>query len=314
VKTTPSFLYMIIQKQVGLTVACFLLTFASSVVAQVTTLSEALSNAQIRAQIVRSNAQAKRKADAEYLRLHPAEATNALTQHQLELLDITSDQTNRSNYFSQHHSTLELEEMTNTVQLFLTNAAAQSSYFFHKHGGMTESEYASNVVDAMRHAPPPKPWPEPSKKREIFEHCAKVLRSAIDARQIEAACGKLTNQPEAVLLLNTLSKEAMTNLDTFASLLNSPDLDSYVGAGYSVKLLTSTNIFYFLFWPSTSVRQIEKRTPDGQHVLVGVRFYENGKVMYFTVNSPDSWGLGFKDDGAVRNYYGMSKNIWLPEP
>jgi hypothetical protein len=304
---------MKIQKQVGLTVACFLLTFASSVVAQVTTPAEAISNAQIRAQVVHSNAQAKRKADTEYRRLHPTEATNALTQHQLELLDITSNQSSRSNYFSQHHGTPELEEMTNTVQLFLTNAAAQSSYFFHVHG-MTESEYGSNVVNAMRHAPPPKPWPEPSKKQKVFEHCATVLRSAIDANQIEAACGKLTNQPEAVLLLKTLSKGAMTNLDTFANLSNSPELNSYLGAGYRAKLLTSTNIFYFGFWPSTLVRDIEKRTADGQHVLLSVRFYENGKAMYFTVNSHESWGLGFKDDGAVRNYYGKSKNIWLPEP
>jgi len=292
--------------------ACFLLTVESSVVAQVTTLSEAVSNAQISAQMLQSNAQAKRKADAEYLRLHPAEATNALTQHQLELLDIGANQANRSNYFSHHHSTPELEDLTNTVQLFLTNAAAQSSYFFHMHG-MTESEYASNMLEAMRHAPPPKPWPEPSKKQAVFEHCATVLRLAIDANQIEAACGKLTNQPEAVLL-KTLSKEAMANLDTFANLLNNPDLNSFLGAGYRAKLLTSTNNFYFSFWPSTLVRDIEKRTPDGQHVLLSVRFYENGKVMNFHVNSPDRWGLGFKDDGAVQNYYGMSKNVWLPEP
>jgi hypothetical protein len=304
---------MKIHDRIGSMIACLLLTFASRAVPQVMTLSEALSNAQIRAQMVISNSQVKRKADAEYLRLHPAEATNALTQNQLKLLDITCNQANRSNYFSQHHSTLELEEMTNTVQLFLTNAAAQSSYFFHKNG-MTESEYVSNLVDTMRHAPPPKAWPEPSKKKKIFENCATALRAAINESQIEAACSKLTNQPEAVLLLKKLSNEARTNLDAFANLLISPDLNSYVGDGYSAKLTTSTNIFYFYFWPSTLVRDIEKRTPDGLHVLLDVRFYENGKVMYFTVNSPDNWGMGFKDDGSVQNYYGQSKNIWLPEP
>jgi hypothetical protein len=246
---------MKILAKIGPMIAYLLVMGAVDVAAQITTLSEVQSNAEIWAETVRSN--------SEYRMCHPA----------------------------------------------LTNAAAQSN-FFRVHG-VTETEYASNVLNAMRHAPPPKPWPEPSKRQETFEHCAAVLRSVIDTNQIQIACKKLTNQPAAALALKSLANEVVTNLDMFAGLLFSPDLESYFG--YRAKLSTPTNIFYFDFWwanTNTPVRDIEKRTPDAKYVLVSVRFYENGKLFVFDGRDLDNKGilrdkmqLVFNEDGTLRSHW-----------
>lgn len=279
----------------------------SRVTAQVTTLWEAQSNAEIQVRMAQSNAVAK----AEYRRLHPAEVTNALTTDQLELIDINSNPAARSNYFSQYHSPEELEEFTHTVRYFLTNADAQSSYFFHLHG-MTESEMMSKAARYME----PKPWPETVKKQEALKHCVKVLHSTIDTNQIEAACNKLSNQPQAVIILKELSNETISNLDEAAMLLTNPNLTASHGQiGYQAEISDSTNLFYFVFWSEnglpTVVRNFEKRTMDGQRVLSDIQFNENGKVRYFRVSSP-SRGLGFNEDGSVRNYYAHGQNIWVP--
>jgi hypothetical protein len=283
------------------------------IAAQITTVSEGVSNAEINAQTTWSNMEAKAKADAEYIRLHPEEATNALTQHQLELLDINVNRMARSNYLSQNHSPEELEEFNNTVRYFLTNAAAQSSYFFHVHG-MLEGQYVTNVLlTAMRHKSPPQPWPALSQKQEIFENCASLLHLAIDTNQINLACKKLTNQPNAVIALKALANEAVTNLIIFSDLLFNPDLNSYWG--YRAKLTTLTNVFYINFWfstpsnPDTPIRDIEKRSPDDMNVIVSARFYQNGKLQAMSIGDK---GLFFNEDGTLRNYYANGQNIWLP--
>ncbi len=286
-------------------VACIFVTRAGDVAAQISTLPEAANNAEIRAQTLRSNVEAKTKADTEYLRLHPAEATNALTQHQLELLDIACNPANRSKYFSKSHSAVELQEFTNTLHLMLTNAAAQSSYFFHLHGGMTESEYASNLVYAISHTPPSKQWPEPSKKQEIFQHCAEVLRSAIDTNQIEMECNTLTNQPDTALALRDILDTARSGLMEFASLLINPDLNSYIGTGFRAELSNPTNIFYFSFWPSSLVRSLEKRTLDGRDVLAIARFYENGKLTSFESYTPRLIQVSCKQNGQLNEVWGV---------
>jgi hypothetical protein len=294
-------------KNTGLFLAICFVSQTVSVTARITTLWEVQSNAEIQAQMTRSNAVAK----AEYRRLHPA-ATNALTPHQLELLEINNNPAVRSNYFSQHHSPEELREFTNTVQYFLTNADAQSSYFFLLHG-MTESEMLAKAARYME----PQPWPETVKKRVILKHCADIMRLAVNTHQIGTACGKLTNQPQAVVALEELTGEAISNLNEVAILLTNANLTTYHGPiGYQAEVSDSSNLFYFVFWSEkglpTVVRNFEERTLDGQRVLIDIQFNENGKVMSFTVYSPESRGLGFNEDGSVRNYYAKSKNIWLP--
>lgn len=320
---------------------CSLLFFAACLVlqtfnaaSQITTRLEAVSNAGANAQMLRSNADAKAIADAEYLRLHPALATNSLSQHRLELLDITSDRTARSNYFSKPHSTQELEELTNTVNLFLTNAAAQSSYYFHI-SGMTEPEYESNLVYAMSHAPPPKSWPEPSERQDIFQRCAVALRSAIDTNQVEWVCSNMAaNQPAIREFQNQTTKDgpitvtfvtnvvvishvrnfsrlAISNLDEFASLLKNPNLKSFVGGpGYEGQISDSTNYYLWLFWPDNMVRSIEKRTADGQRVLVCAGFYENGKLQLFKVVSPPE-SITFDTNGKFASYHGIENNMLM---
>jgi hypothetical protein len=191
-----------------------------------------------------------------------------------------------------------------TLQEALTNKEYQTNAFFQLHG-VSESEYKSNLINAMLRADLRKPWPEPSKRQAIFEHCAAVLRSAINTNQIEAACGKLTNEVEAATLTK-LAKQAMTNLDTFANLLSSPNLNSFLGAGYRAKISTPTNSFSFSFWPGNGaagivVRDLEKRTSDSKHVLVSARFSESGKLIIFSVT--DEMQLVFNEDGTLQSHW-----------
>ena len=281
--------------------------------AQVIRLSEALSNAEAHAQIARSNAEAKAQADRGYLQLHPDQATNALAPHQLELLDATANPTTRSNYLAQHHSQIELEDVTNTMRFYLTNAGAQSSYFFHLHG-MTEAEYSTNVLlTASRHKPPPQPWPTATEKQVIFGNCSSLLRSAIDEDKIHLACESLTNRPDAVRALKTIANEAQSSLNGFADLLFDPHLESYWG--YRAKLITTTNQFFIDFWfisksaSNAPVRSIEKRTTDGLHVLVSASFYQTGKLEEFAKAGESVF---FNENGTVRNFEANSTDVWLP--
>ena len=188
---------------------CFILQ-ASDAVSQITTFSDVQSNAEVTAQIARSNADAR----AEYRRLHPTEED------------------------------LELE------------------------------------TNAMRSWKPPEPWPEPSKRKAIFEHCAEVLESAIDSNQLEWVCSNMTtNLPVIRKFQNQAAKDgpitvtfvtndvvishfrnfsqmAISNLDEFALLLSSPNLESYVGPGYCAEISNPTNFFFWLFWPDDLVRLI----------------------------------------------------------
>jgi len=216
----------------------------------------------------------------------------------------------------------------------MTNTVAQSNFFANLHGGMTESEYRSNLISAIRHAPPPKPWPEPSQRQLVFGRCAEVLRSAIDTNQIELICSnmaanlptirKYQNQPThdgpitityvtndvVISRLRNFSRQTMLSLDEFASLLNSPDLESYVGAGYCAKISTPANYLFWLFWPDGMVRSIEKRTADGQRVIIRASFFENGKLAGFYVISPPE-SIAFDLSGKLTSYAGRDNNMTL---
>jgi hypothetical protein len=133
-------------------------------------------------------------------------------------------------------------QITN-VSVLRSNADARAE-FRRLHPTKDGLEWASSVVQNWK---PPEPWPEAAKRREIFEHCAVVLRSAIDTNQMEIACGKLTNQPVSRIKLKQIEEMAISNLNEFGGLLNNPKLKSYVGIGYSADITTSTNVYYFHF-------------------------------------------------------------------
>jgi len=204
----------------------------------------------------------------------------------------------------------------------------ETNVFFQIHG-MTESEYMSNVVHNWK---PTQPWPEPSKRREIFVRCAEVLRSAVDTNQLEWVCSNMsTNLPALRKFQNQstkdgpititfvtneivishfrdFSRQTMLNLDGFADLLGSPDLESYIGPGYCAKIINSKNYFFWLFWPNNLVRSIEKRTVDGQHVILRASFYEDGKLGGFRVTSPPE-SITFDENGKLISYNGRNNNM-----
>jgi hypothetical protein len=200
------------------------------------------------------------------------------------------------------------------AQMYRSNAEAIAE-FRRIHPTKKGLEWAGNV---MRNWRPPESWPAASNRNQIFENCAKVLRSAIDTNQIELAFSKLPNRPGAVTTLMENTNIATSNLDEFASLLTRPELKSYVGAGYCGDITTSSNIFHFRFGTNYLVNSIEKRTLDDLHVVVGARFNENGKLFAFSLQEPDKEGilrtkmqLDFNEDGGLRSYYGGLHGYWM---
>jgi hypothetical protein len=263
-------------------------------------------------------------------------ATNATaqprnyTQLQIEqLASFTQDHRQElellTNYARSHGITIR--EVVNDPKYYMDY---QSNGFFQLHG-MTEIEMMSNSarLDIQME---PKPWPLASKKQEIFEHCAEVLRSAVDTNQIEWVCSNMTTNLPAIrefqnqsakdgpIIITFVTNEivisqfrdfsrlAISNLDEFASLLTSPDLESYVGPGYCAKISNPTNFFFWLFWPDNLVRSIEKRTADGQHVIMEASFYENGRLAGFRVTST-SESITIDANGKMISYNGIENNM-----
>ena len=189
------------------------------------------------------------------------------------------------------------------------NAAAE---YRRLHPNQGEVEWASNV---MRNWKPGVSWPEASQKKEILAHCAAVVRSALDAKEIELATSELTNQPNALEIKNFLVVAA-SNLNEYAAILTSPELSTYVAPfGYAARLCTTSDFFIISFWPTNRlpglVRDIERRTPDARHVIVKVLFYENGKLENFRVNSPAGKGLAFNEEGYLYHYWAVgSQPYW----
>ena len=63
-------------------------------------------------------------------------------------------------------------------------------------------------------------WPgSAAEKKARLEHCAEVLRSAIDTNQIELDCLKLTNQPEVVQAIRNYTQQTVSNLNEAAVVL-----------------------------------------------------------------------------------------------
>jgi hypothetical protein len=211
-------------------------------------------------------------------------------------------QVSGSSEFHQIQSNAELK-----AQIMLSNTEANVEYRL-RHPTAEELEAKSN---ALSHLPPPTYWLETSRKQEILKHCAEILRSDIDTNQIAEACNKLTNQPEAVFALRYVTKVAISNLDEIAAFLTNPNLNDYVGQiGYQAEVSTVTNNSYFIFWTRKGpVRDFHERTAKGD-ILVLARFYENGKLRYLEIKSPDSKGivrtgivLGFNENGILNLHW-----------
>ena len=209
---------------------------------------------------------------------------------------------------AQTNFTREYLEMLNNAevnaQIALSNEQAKAEYR-RLHPKKEDLGWASNASLYMH----PTPWPDSPQKSAALKHCADVLRSAIDMNQITAVCNKMTNQLESVLALKKVSAVAQSNLDEFASLLTKTNLMTY--RSYWAEISNPTNVFYFSFWSENGpVRDLDKRPADGQRVLVSARFCENGKLLEFDVNSPDSKGvfgtemqLLFNEDGTLRSHW-----------
>jgi len=194
------------------------------------------------------------------------------------------------------------------------NAAAE---YRRLHTSKEDLEWARN---AWLNSKPMGSWPVASKKKEILEHCATVLRSALDPKEMELATSELTNQPNALEIKEFL-KVAGSNLNEYAAILFNPELSTSVEMfGYAAHLRTAKEDVLISFWPDTNrlpclVRDIERiviEAPHRRHVVLAIRFYENGKLQEFRVNSPVGKGLQFNDEGYLYHYWAVgSQPFWV---
>jgi hypothetical protein len=202
------------------------------------------------------------------------------------------------------------------AQIMLNNIRTNVEY--HRlHPTLEEIEAKSN---ALAHSAPSPAWPQSSRKQTVLEHCAAMLRSAIDTNQIEIACSKLTNNSQAASFLREASRLAISNLDQASGLLLSTDLETFTGpAGYQAKIWESTNEFYFNFLTENGpVRTLIERTSSGC-LLMDANFYKNGKLRAMVINSVNSQGqiqtdksLFFNEDGTLSNFFSRPMNVWIP--
>ena len=188
-----------------------------------------------------------------------------------------------------------------------------------RHFSKEDEEWVSKL--RHNHAPP-KSWPDPSHKQATLKYCAAVMRSAIDAKEIELACSQLTNQPEAAVALKDLSNVAMSSLDEFAAVLISPEITTTIGSeGYRAVLTNSQNFYIFTFLTKDNdprtIRSFTKKQHGSGLLIMGGAFYENGKLEVFTVTSLDSKGnpqesgMHFMEDGKL-DYHWIKPNETKP--
>jgi hypothetical protein len=233
----------------------------------------------------------------------------------------------QSNYFSQYHTSQELDEMTNTIRLFLTNATAQSNYFSYLHGGISEKQYLSQATngDQIRS------WPDNSNRAAAMKYSATLLLSSIDTNQIRLIYFKMTNLPAIIQLKNqemkdglivttlvtngdivsfftNLVSQAISNLDEGASRLADTDMIfSRDGENYISVSPNSTNTQRWVFWSKDGpVRQFDKL---GQYSVVAAQFYENGKLQEFRVSRPSSESIVFDTNGTLISFRVTENNV-----
>ncbi len=198
------------------------------------------------------------------------------------------------------------------LQTLRSNANAQAENR-RLHPDPEDVQWVSNVV---AHLGSPEPWPDPAKRKQIFEYCASVVRSSLDTNELDLQVAKLTNEPASAIELKELVKVAIADLHEFARILTNPQLRTYIADGFSADLATSTNLFYGCFWTNNLAKDLQIKTPDGQRVLISARFYEDGKLMAFHVNSRDTKGvyradidLVLNEDGTLRSHMKRHEEI-----
>ena len=175
--------------------------------------------------------------------------------------------------------------------------------------------YVSDHVDwslipskILEHYNQPEPWPEKSSKQQIREHCAEILRSAVDTNQINEACKKLTNQPNEASALKRMSEDITRTLSTAAGLLNSSALNSTSwNGGYSASVHNPNNpaeVFLYHFNTQKGpIGQFEIRTSEGNKPVVLALFFENGKLKSFSKAKPNQEILSFDENGGVDRHW-----------
>jgi hypothetical protein len=155
-------------------------------------------------------------------------------------------------------------------------------------------------------------WPDsPAHKKIRLEHCAEVMRSAIDTNQIELDCLKLTNQPEVVLAIRNYTKQTVSDLNEAASFLTNANLHTYMADfGEAAEMVNPKNKdewLLFIFNSNGSVSEFENRNNDKMHVKKSLRFYENGRV------AGDAGGhIAFRANGEIDHCFINGKYILIP--
>ena len=192
-----------------------------------------------------------------------------------------------------------------------------------------ELEIMTNAARYMH----PSPWPDSAQKHEALKHCAELLRAAIDTNQIRSICSNMTNLPAVIKLENQAKKDApvtitlVTNEDlvsrfkTFAGevsssmnesadLLIADDLNTSIELGYAADTSRSQSTFHWLLWSENGpVRQFDKRTANGNRVIISARFYQNGKLGNCNINLQTKEGIGFNADGTLSYYWRLVNNM-----
>jgi hypothetical protein len=258
--------------------------------------------------------------------------TVSITQHQLDLVYNVRDLVARSNYFSAYHSRQELEDMTNAIQLVLTNSAAQSNYYSYFRVSTGKGMYPTNAAPDTN----VQQWPDDLRKPEALQHIADALDSAFDVQQIDSVCENIkTNLP----LIRRFEKQpdtngpvivtSITNNDVAAKLkifsekivfylkqsgqnITSTNLGTFRDIlGYQADISVQQGIFHYVFWDGNGlVENFEERTPDDLQVIARANFFGNGKLAGFRLVSPPE-SITFGADGRMASYRGIVNGMLM---
>jgi len=168
-----------------------------------------------------------------------------------------------------------------------------------------------------------------SNKPKALEHCANILRTAIDANQFNLVCSNLMNMPAVIqhenqafrgapIVVTLVTNQnvlfhvtnfvsvAASELDEAARLLMDSKLKiEHFNGMWSATVESSKDdkVFFYDFAPDLqSVQQIEERTSDSQQILQWMTFYDNGRLKSFETISPKSESFSFNSDGMMTEY------------
>lgn len=257
-----------------------------------------------------------------------AQTSNSDTQQAELLANFARDHATElgllTNYARSHNITVR--EVLNNPEY---NMDYQSNAFFITHG-MTELEMMSNAASYM-HATP---WPDSLQKQAMLKTSARLLLSAIDTNQLELLQSKIASLPAVIRLGNQAMKDGpvivtlITNedirlqfksfssqvsltLNECANFLTNPNLNTF--SYYEADIFNPKNKkekFYFSFWSENGpIKTFDKRTTDDQHIPISARFYENGKLEEFRIDSPKHEMASFDIDGKMKAYHWAAENI-----